>query len=287
MQTRTGWMARVAVLALMGALGACASGVARLGAGPDAGITVTDAALGSGLEAQLNSRAEARMAAALGTALMSSQALASASWGEARSGLGDLKGAVRVGPPFLRGLQTASGAVLEAPLDLNTDFGLEPLREAKVTTVNANVRLGPDTDYPRVATLPKGTPVTAHAKVDKADWVLIALAGADAPTEERLLGYLYRPLLAEPPKARESEPEGEGEGYRLVGGETFARRDGSEAFDLDLALAGGAAERPAVCRSFEQKVAATDGTSHVWSGTACRIGPQRWRVIDNPVGFGS
>ena len=66
----------------------------------------------------------------------------------------------------------------------------------------------------------------------------------------------------------------------LVGGEAFTLDGGEEAFDLDMALAGGVTRKPRMCRDFEQTLAVLLRDAHSWSGTACRIKPGHWEVIE-------
>jgi len=67
---------------------------------------------------------------------------------------------------------------------------LETLDAPYVTVKNANVREQPDVQSSRVATLPKGSEITALAKVKHKNWYLVAREGEK-------LGYVFGDLLQE------------------------------------------------------------------------------------------
>ncbi len=225
------------------------------------GVTVEDAALGSTLGSRLTGSMEREMAQAMGLALTSPELRPTATWVLDST----RRGSVRAGPAFLTGVETAVGGRLEAPLGIVTDYVLEPLDQSKVTTVNANVRLGPSTDFGKSEVVAKGTAVSLLGKVRGEDWVLIAM-------KNRVLGYMFRPLLTEPARPQtelQDEP-------RVIGGQGIS-------LDDDFGLAGGVARRPVLCREFEQSVDTGAGRPERWTGIACEQEPRRWRVVPDLV----
>jgi hypothetical protein len=160
---------------------------------------------------------------------------------------GGARGAIEAGPPFLRGVEAIHTPRLTAPVRLDTASRLEPESGTFETTANVNVRLGPATGFERVDTLPAGTVVDAFGRtVDTGEpWLLIG-------RRDRAFGYMAARFL----DAR-----------------------GSDA----LALAGGVARRPELCRPFRQEIVMPDGRADRWQGVACRT-ERGWRVMQEFVG---
>ena len=156
-------------------------------------------------------------------------------------------GHARASGASLRDVDYKAGTELVAPLGLDAEHILVPDSGRYSTSTNSNVRLGPSTEHRVAKTLKEGTLVDAVARVQGRDWVLVA-------SDDRALGYVYAPLLTR-----------------------------AEGDTLGLALAGGSARQPRLCRRFEMALRLGDGTEDRWGGTACRSGSDAWKVVSGRV----
>lgn len=284
------WIRGAGLVAASLTLGACgilgSAGDLDLGFGMgDGRVRVENAALGSGLEDHLRRSTLRQMETAMAAVFSSEQEGATAPWGIDPDNPATVRGAVRAGEPFLIGIDGAFGERLNAPLGLDTSFVLEPDTTTVRTKVNSNVRLGPDQSYERVTTVDAGTILQVRGQVQDSDWALVSIGRVRS---ERVLGYIYRPLVK---RVGTGGPSAPGDdtlvGDEIQGGEPFSL-DGEEAFDIDEALAGGGAtSQPRLCRDFEQKIISITGQSREWSGMACRVSPTRWRVERDVLAVGN
>jgi len=196
---------------------------------------------GSGYARFLTRRDEAKMSEAFLRA-MNGPVGDGRHWRTGRTGtMGEIIG----GRAFLMNVDYARGEELVAPLNLSTDYQLEPVQGDYTLLSNTNVRLGASTSAAVVDTLDQGTVVEAVGHVRGLDWMLMARDGA-------VIGYMYASLLEQ--------------------------RDGG-----DLLLAGGAPRTPTYCRRFIQELRLSDGVRDHWEGAACRNTRGRWYVEGAPV----
>lgn len=107
-----------------------------------------------------------------------------------------------------------------------------------VTTRNANVRIGPGTNYTVAEMLPSGAGADVVGRVVDKSWMLVAVDGV-------VRGYVFQDLLIKAP-------------------------------GTELELAGGPQRRPLLCREFAQRVE-IEGVNDAWAGAACNDGAG-WRV---------
>lgn len=229
-------MSRVVKLTMLG-LGAlfiagCSSlpSMGRLGGGGG-----EDFAAGSALSHRLTGADREALSAAFARAMASGEAQ---SWRGRRAA-----GVVAPAGYSLANLFAHPGAriALARPdIDLNqvmeTELGLY------VLTRNANIRLGPGTNYPVAEMLPSGAGVEAVGGVVDKDWLLIVVDGA-------VRGYVHRSLVVKAP-------------------------------GTELDLAGGPRRRPVLCREFAQRVS-VGGMGDEWTGAACNDG-SGWRLAAEP-----
>jgi hypothetical protein len=155
-----------------------------------------------------------------------------------------LKGQTRASAAALRGVDYKAGTELAAPVELDATHVLRPESGLYRTLRNSNVRLGPSTNHKIATTLKEGTTVEAVARIEGGKWVLVA-------ERDRALGYIYGPLL-----------------------------ERSEGDRLGLALAGGSARVPQICRRYDVRIVVSKREREHWGGTACRIGPAAWEVVE-------
>ncbi len=243
--------------------------------GAPEGPRVSDSLVGSGLAGVLGRDARRAQSAALIDALNARVSDGRAAWTAPDGG----RGTVRAHPVFLVGIEGTLASRLEAPLDLSTDYVIEPQTEPVVTIANTNIRLGPDTRYARSTTVPEGQRLTVHGKVQNADWMLVSNGVGD---DRRILGYVFRELIGPAPEPMKG-PLGEQE---LLGGQGLSLA-GDDPFAEELTLAGGEARQPVLCRDVDQTYNAPDAPIVEWSATACRAGAENWRMMVDVVGFGS
>jgi surface antigen len=237
------------------------------------GVWVERVALGSVFERDLAGPVEEELVHALGGALENPRSGAQVDWRGRGLELSSFQGTVRVGAPFLMGLDSAVAARLGAPLGLHTDSVVEPDNIPVRTTLKSNIRLGPEMTFKVATVVEAATPLTVKGIVQNSEWAIVTRGVHDL---SEVIGYIKGSLLerADRPARR---PIGNNE---LVGGEAFTLGGGQEAFDLDMALAGGVSRKPRMCRDFEQSLSVLLGDTHRWEGTACRIKPGHWEVID-------
>lgn len=130
-------------------------------------------------------------------------------------------------------------------LDLGESYETE--QGLYALTRNANVRLGPSTDFPVREQLPSGTGVTGVGKVVGKPWMLVETGG-------RIVGYVHESLMIKAP-------------------------------GTELDLAGGPRRKATACRGYEQRLS-YQGRSDLWNGVACSEGG-KWvvkpRAADEPV----
>ena len=155
-----------------------------------------------------------------------------ASFGWVKAGervLGNVKASRHDRPPYPDRLY------LEEPME--TELGLY------AATRNANVRLGPSTDYPVQEMLDSGDAVYAVGRVIGKRWILIEKQG-------RVAGYVFEGLLRKAP-------------------------------GTELELAGGPTKTATPCRRFEQRIS-FGGRSDRWTGVACLEG-RHWVLQPTPA----
>ncbi len=155
-------------------------------------------------------------------------------WVKAREArVGNLKADPADAPPIPDGLDLSE--------TYETEQGLYAL------TRNANVRLGPSTDFPTREQLVSGTGVTVIGKVVGKPWMLGEVDG-------RVVGYIHESLMIKAP-------------------------------GTELDLAGGPRRQAVMCRGYEQRLS-FDGRSDLFEGVACKE-DGRWVVKapqqDEPV----
>lgn len=176
------------------------------------------------------------LAVAAGALLNASTSEASRSW-RSRSGL---SGTIRLGAPYLVGLDSVSGARVPAPLGIDTSTPLVAATGNFVTSKNTNVRLGASTNAMVKQTVPEATILRAYGRTRSGDWILVGVAN-------QILGYAYAELL---------EAAGGG----------------------DPILAGGSARRPQLCRDVWMVGSELGGAQESWSSLACRSDSGSWQV---------
>lgn len=98
-------------------------------------------------------------------------------------------------------------------------------------TRNANVRLGPSTDFPSREQLVSGTGVKVIGKVVGKPWMLVEVGG-------RVAGYIHEDLMIRAP-------------------------------GTEIGLAGGPRRKATRCRGYEQRLS-VGGKSDQWEGLACK-----------------
>ena len=134
-----------------------------------------------------------------------------------------------------------------APAGLSLDETFETEQGLYALTRNANVRLGPSTDFPVLEQLVSGTGVNAIGKVVGKPWML-------GETDGRIVGYIHESLMVKAP-------------------------------GTELDLAGGPRRKATGCRKYEQRIS-FEGRSDLWDGVACNE-DGRWvlkaRPEDDPV----
>jgi surface antigen len=155
---------------------------------------------------------------------------AASGWVKAREfRVGNLKADPNDAPPVAGGVDLSE--------TYETEQGLYAL------TRNANVRLGPSTDFPTSEQLLSGTGVVVVGKVVGKPWMLSEVDG-------EVVGYIHESLMIKAP-------------------------------GTELDLAGGPRREAAPCRAYEQQLS-FGGQSDLWSGVACRE-DGRWVVKGRPA----
>ena len=132
---------------------------------------------------------------------------------------------------------------LPYPKGLDLSFNLETEKGLYVLTRNANVRLGPSTDYGVITQLESGTGLDIIGQVENGEWMLAAV-------NDRIVGYIFAGLMIKAP-------------------------------GTELELAGGPTRKPVACRSFEQRIS-FQGRSDRWNGVACFEGDE-WVLTARPA----
>lgn len=154
---------------------------------------------------------------------------ASFGWVKAKEArVGNLKADPNDFPPIPDGLDLSE--------TYETEQGLYAL------TRNANVRLGPSTDFPTREQLVSGTAVTVVGKVVGKPWML-------GEADGKVVGYIHESLLIKAP-------------------------------GTELDLAGGPRRTAHFCRAFEQRLS-YGGRSDLFAGVACNENG-RWVVKARP-----
>ncbi|NWG91446.1 MAG: hypothetical protein HXY21_02915 [Parvularculaceae bacterium] len=157
--------------------------------------------------------------------------VAASGWVKAREiRVGNLKADPNEAPPVAEGVDLSE--------TYETEQGLYAL------TRNANVRLGPSTDFPTSEQLLSGTAVVVIGKVVGKPWMLSEVEG-------RVVGYIHESLMIKAP-------------------------------GTELDLVGGPRREAAHCRAYEQQLS-YGGQSDLWAGVACKEGG-RWVVKTPPAG---
>lgn len=146
-------------------------------------------------------------------------------------------GVVRPGEALVAGL-SESGTIYVGPGGLNLPNPLETALGNFELTRNANIRLGPSTDFQRIATLDKGTELSGMGRDSKTGWYLMARDGT-------IVGFVSDTLVKK-------------------------TRSGMNV------LAGGPTVKARYCRTFGQDVTLRDGRRDSVSQTVCRRGNGRW-----------
>jgi len=203
--------------------------------------TVEGIGWGSNYERFLTGRDESKMSEAFLRA-MSGPLNDGRHWRTRRTGA---SGEIVGGEAYLQNVDYARGQQPTAPLDLSTDYQLEPAQGDYTLLSNTNVRLGPSTSDSIVETMDQGTVVEAVGSVRGLDWMLMARDG-------EIIGYMYAPLLEQ--------------------------REGG-----DLLLAGGAPRTPTYCRRYVQELRLEGGIRDRWEGAACRNARGYWYVDGAPI----
>ena len=129
-----------------------------------------------------------------------------------------------------------------APSGLALDETFETEQGLHALTRNANVRLGPSTDYPVFVQLASGTGVVVVGKVVGKPWALAEVDG-------KIAGYVHESLMIKAP-------------------------------GTELELAGGPRRQATRCRRYEQRLSYQE-RSDLWEGVACNEGG-RWVVKARP-----
>jgi hypothetical protein len=191
---------------------------------------------GSSLQSAMSGEDKRAIAQTAGALLAEGRADAAQRWSDAAGNSGD----VRLGAPYLVGLDATAGAPVPAPQGIDTSEPLEAANGNYTALKTANVRLGPSTSATIVGSVVQDSTVRAYGHVASSDWYLIG--SADAVT-----GYVYGPLL-----------EQAGGGAPI--------------------LAGGRAKRPRLCRNLSLTMQTADGRSDAWSALACRTNSGTWQV---------
>jgi surface antigen len=119
----------------------------------------------------------------------------------------------------------------EIPAGLALDEMFETEQGLYALKSNANVRLGPSTDYPVLEQLNAGLGVDVIGKVVGKPWMLSAVDG-------KVVGYIHDSLMIKAP-------------------------------GTELLLAGGPRKPAVYCRGYEQRLS-LGGRSDLWTGVACR-----------------
>jgi len=148
-------------------------------------------------------------------------------------------GLVEPGTYSLANLQENPRARIPAArADFDISHRVETELGLYVTTRNANVRIGPGTNYAVAEMLSPGAAAEVVGRVVDKSWMLVAVDGV-------VRGYVYENLLIKAP-------------------------------GTELELAGGPQRRPLLCREFIQRLD-MEGAGDAWSGAACNDGAG-WRV---------
>ena len=127
---------------------------------------------------------------------------------------------------------------LDLHASLETELGLY------VLTRNANVRVGPGTEYGVAEILPSGAGLDIVGKTVRDKWMLVAHEG-------KVRGYVSESLMIKAP-------------------------------GTELELAGGPRRRAALCREFVQHLG-VDSERDEWRGAACRNENGEWRLAAEPA----
>lgn len=122
--------------------------------------------------------------------------------------------------------------------DIVRDETVETELGQYVLVRNSNIRLGPGTDFAKLQTLSSGEGVEGVGAVIGKPWMLIAKDGV-------IIGYVHQNLVTKAP-------------------------------GTELELAGGPHRRPALCRSFSQRMNIYSSRDE-WEGAACFDGVD-WRL---------
>lgn len=229
-----GLMSRGVALLVAGLLAGCYTMPPMLG-GPEE--AVRGASVGSSLGFWLKASDRTALSDALAEALNSPELGTSHRWHNAATGA---DGTVLAYAAYLAHVDAAGGADLESPVGLDTLSPLGPDGRIYATNSNANVRLSPSVEGTLLDTIAKDTQLLVLGTTTNLDWHLVA-------SGERVLGYMYAPLL-------------------------------SRAGEETLVLAGGEGRPPLLCRRFTSEVRLPEGRTDRWDGTACRGRDGSWSV---------
>ena len=158
-------------------------------------------------------------------------------------------GVVNPGTYSLANLQENPRARIPAArADFDISHRVETELGLYVTTRNANVRIGPGTNYEVAEMLTPGAGAEVVGRVVDKSWMLIAVDGV-------VRGYVFQDLLIKAP-------------------------------GTELELAGGPQRRPLLCREFTQRVD-IEGVNDAWTGrpvTTAPVGASlRRRSIRKPL----
>jgi len=146
-------------------------------------------------------------------------------------------GVVRPGEALVSGL-SESGTIYVGPGGLTLPNSLETALGNYELTRNANIRLGPSTDFQRITTLDKGTELSGMGRDAKTGWYLVARDGT-------IVGFVSDTLVKE-------------------------SRSGMSF------LAGGPTVKARYCRTFGHDLILRDGRKDNATQTVCRRGTGRW-----------
>lgn len=153
-------------------------------------------------------------------------------------------GWVRSGERMLGNLRPDENDRLTYPTGLSLDYDLETEKGLYVLTRNANVRLGPSTEFKVVRQLQSGDGVDVIGEVVGENWMLASI-------DNEIVGYIYADLMIKAP-------------------------------GTELELAGGPTRKPTPCRAFEQRIS-FDGRSDRWNGVACLENADEWVLTARPA----
>lgn len=223
---------RFSLLAVLVALAGCAGGE-----GPRLGGGDVNFAAGSRLADTMSGRDVAALHEVFLTAIERGETGATRQWSS-----GSFQGSVTPGQYLVGNLKPDPATLLpvRGRLELNHAFQTEQGLHA--LTRNANLRAGPSTDAPVLATLDAGTGVDVVGKLVGQPWMLVAIDGA-------IRGYVHDSLMIKQP-------------------------------GRELELAGGPTRRAHFCRAFSQSLSAYGQTDR-WDGAACDRG-EGWRLEPRP-----